>query len=144
VGEAADGDTDGAGTFRCKLKTAGGRHGKPRNLGDHSAESAMKSMKPAMSQSFLEASQHRLLVPRFDIDHPVRRKPRRSECRREQVLAGHAPKHAPPGSCRDPGGEECSRSAVDRAVTAARHFVQCPERQPAFRQTLVDGLDAER
>ncbi len=97
-----------------------------------------------MPQSFLKTCQHRLLVSRFDIDHPVRREPSRSECRREQILAGHAPQHATPGPRCDPCGEECSGSPVYRAVTAAGHFVQRPERQSAFRQTLINGLDAER
>ncbi len=131
----------GAGTFRCKLKSAGGRHGKPRNFGDHCAKSAMRS---AMPQSFLETGQHRLLVSRFHIDDPVRREPGQSECRREQIRAGHAPQHAPPGPRCYPGGKECSGSAVDRAVTAASHFMQRAERQSAFRQTLINGLDAER
>ena len=141
VGEAPYGDADGAGTFCCKLKPAGGRHGKPRNFGDHGAEPAMRS---AMPQSFLETSEHRLLVSRFHIDHPVRREPGRSECRREQILAGHAPQHAPPGPRCDPGGEECSGCPVDRAVTAAGHFMQRPERQAASRQTPINGLDTER
>jgi hypothetical protein len=97
-----------------------------------------------MPQSFLKTCQHRLLVSRFHIDHPVRREPGRSERRREQILAGHAPQHAPPGSRCDPGSEECSGSPVDRAVTAAGHFMQRSERQSAFRQTLINGLDAER
>ncbi len=89
-------------------------------------------MRSAMPQSFLKTCQHRLLVSRFDIDHPVRREPSRSECRREQILAGHAPQHATPGPRCDPCGEECSGSPV------------YPERQSAFRQTLINGLDAER
>ena len=101
-------------------------------------------MRSAMSQSFLKTCQHRLLVSRFDIDHPVRLEPGRSECRREQILTGHAPQHTPPGPRCDPGGKECSGSAVDRAVIAAGHFMQRAERQSAFRQTLINGLDAER
>jgi hypothetical protein len=101
-------------------------------------------MKPAMPQSFLKTSQHRLLVSRLDINHPVRREPGRSECRREQILAGHAPQHTTSGPCRNPSGKECSGSPVDRTVTAASHFVQRPERQSAFRQTRINGLDAER
>ena len=143
--EAADGDADGAGTFCGKLKPAGGRHGKPRNFGDHGAKSGMKSpLKSAMPQSFLKTCQHRLLVSCFHIDPPVRRQPGQSECRREQILAGHAPQHATPGPRCDPGGEECSRSPVDRTVAAAGHFVQRPERQSAFRQTPINGFDAER
>ena len=137
VGEAPDGDADGAGTFRRKLKPAGGRHGKPRNFGDHGAKSAMRT---AMPQSFLKTGEHRLLVSRFHIDHPVRRKPGRSECRREQILAGHAPQHAPPRPRRDPGGKEYSGSPVDRAVTAARHFVQRAERQSGARSSLPSLL----
>jgi hypothetical protein len=137
VEEAADGDADGAGTLCCKLKTAGGRHGKPRNFGDHCAKSAMP-------QPFLKTCQHRLLVSGFDEDHPVRRKSDLAQRRREQILAGHAPQHAPPGPRCDPSGEERSGSAVDRAVTATGHFVQRAERQSAFRQTPINGLDAER
>src|SRR5262249_37837786 len=44
----------------------------------------------------------------------------------------------------DPCGEECGGSAINGAVPAAGHFVQRAKRQPAFRQTLIDGLDAER
>jgi hypothetical protein len=139
--EAAYGQTHGARTFCCKLKAAGGRHGKPRNFGDHCAEAAMRS---AISQSFLETSQQRLLVSRFDIDHPLRRQPRQSECRREQILTGDAPQHATPRPCCYSCGEERSDSPVYRAVSAAGHFVQRAERQPAFRQTLVNGPDAER
>lgn len=97
-----------------------------------------------MPQAFLETGEHRLLVSRFDIDHPFRREPDQGECRCEQVLAGHAPQHAPPGPRRDPGSKECGGSPVDRAVSAPSHFVQRPERQPAFRQALIDSLDAER
>jgi hypothetical protein len=146
AGEATDGDADGAGTFCGKLKPAGGCHGKPRNFGDHGAKSTtIKSpMRSATPQSFLKTCQHRLLVSRFHIDHPVRREPGRSECRREQILAGHAPQHAPLRPRCDPGSEECSGSSVNRAIAAAGHFVQRPERQSAFRQTLINGLDAER
>jgi len=95
-------------------------------------------------QSFLEAGQHRFLVARFHINHPVRRKPNQSECRREQILPDHAPQHAPPCPCRNPCGKERSRSPIDRTVTATSHFMQCPKRQPAVRQPLINGLDAER
>jgi hypothetical protein len=77
-----------------------------------------------MPQSFLETSQQRLLISRFDIDDPVRREPGQSECRREQILAGDAPQHAPPRPCRDSCGEERSGSPIRRAaVTAAGHLV---------------------
>src|SRR5262249_61188454 len=62
----------------------------------------------------------------------------------EQALAGHAPQQATPGPRCDPCGEECGGSAINGAVPAAGHFVQRAKRQPAFRQTLIDGLDAER
>jgi hypothetical protein len=97
-----------------------------------------------MPQSLLETSQHRLVVSRFDIDHPVRCEPGRGDCRSEQILAGDTPQHAPAGPCRNSCGEECSGSSIDRAISAAAHFVQRAERQPAFRQTLINGLDSER
>jgi hypothetical protein len=97
-----------------------------------------------MTQSFLKTGQQRLLVSGLDIDHPVRREPGRGDCRREQIRAGHAPQHAPPRPRRDPGGKERSGSAVDHAVSAPGHFVQRAKRQSAFRQTLINGPDAER
>jgi hypothetical protein len=45
------------------------------------------------SVTFFEAGEDRFLVSRFDIDHPIWREPGRSECRREQILAGDAPSH---------------------------------------------------
>ena len=62
----------------------------------------------------------------------------------KQILVGNAPQHTTPGPRRDPGGEQCSGSPVDRVISAAGHFVQRAERQAAFRQVLIDGLDAER
>ena len=44
---------------------------------------------PSLRLSFFETSEHRLLVSRFDVDHPVGASPGRSDCRREQILAGH-------------------------------------------------------
>ena len=96
-----------------------------------------------MPQPFLETSEQRFLISRFDINHPVRREPGRSERWREQILAGDAPQHATRGPCRDPCCEECSGSPVCGAVTAARHLMQRAERQPTFRQTLVNGVDAK-
>ena len=116
------GDADRAGAFRRKLKPARGRHGEPRDFGDDGAE-------PPMTQSFLETGQHGLLIGRLDIDHPVGRQPGLSEGRREEILAGDAPKHLaarPGGNSR---GEQRRRRAVDRAIAAASHLMQGAERQ---------------
>jgi hypothetical protein len=120
------------------LKTAGVRHRQPRHFGDHRADAAV------LAQPFLAAGEHRFLVLRLDIDHPVRLEPGRGEGRREQVRPGQAPQHPPPGPRRDPGGEKGRRRAVDRPVAAAGHLVQRPERQPAVRQPVIDLWHAER
>src|SRR3984893_6317615 len=65
---AMDGDADGAGTFGGKLKTAGGGHGEPRDLGNNGGQ-------PAMPQTLLETGKHSLFVARFDINHAVGQKP---------------------------------------------------------------------
>ena len=96
-----------------------------------------------MSQSFLETGQHRFLIRRLDIDHPVGRQPGLSEGRREEILAGDAPKHLaarPGGNSR---GEQRRRRAVDRAIAAASHLMQGAERQSPVWQTAVDLLDPE-
>ena len=116
------GDADRAGGFRRKLKPAGGRHGKPRDFGDDRAE-------PPMPQSFLETGQHRLLIGRLDIDHPVGRQPGLSERRREEVLAGDAPQHLAPCPRGNSCGKQRRRRAVDRAIAAAGHLMQGAERQ---------------
>jgi hypothetical protein len=45
---------------------------------------------------------------------------------------------------RDPSGEECRGSTINRAISATGHFVQRAKRQAALRQMFINGLDAER
>ena len=130
------GDADRAGAFRRKLKPAGGRHGEPRDFGDDRAESPMP-------QSFLETGQHRFLIRRLDIDHPVGQQPGLSEGRREEILPCDAPEHLAPRSRGNPRGKQRRRCAIDRAIAAAGHLMQGGERQSPLGQAPVDLLDAE-
>jgi hypothetical protein len=97
-----------------------------------------------VAQGFFEAGKDSLVISCLDMDNPVRREPSRRQRGREQILAALSPQHLAPGPRCDPGGKECSGSAVDRAVASTGHFVQSAERQAAFGQMLINGLDAER
>ena len=99
-----------------------------------------------MTQAFLEAGQHRFLVPGLHVDHPIGTEPNLRDRRRKQVRTSEAPQHlglaVRPGG--DPGGEEGGGGAVQRPVPAAGNFVQRAQRQSTSRQMPVDFLDAER
>ena len=98
---------------------------------------------PAMAQSFFKAGENGFLVTRLDVNHAVWRQARLRECRREQVLAGHAPQHLsarPPG---DAAGKKGSSRTVDRAISTPGHFMQGAQRQPTSRQMPVDVSEAE-
>jgi hypothetical protein len=97
-----------------------------------------------MAQTLLETGQHRLLVARLDIDHPVRGQANLRQRRREQIGLGHAPQHLACCACGDTSCEQCCRRTMDRTFAAACHLMQAAQRQPALRQMLVDGGQAER
>ena len=130
-------DRDRAGSLRRERQPPRQGHRKPRDFGDHGAESAVPN-------SFLETGEHRLLVAGVDIDNPVRGETDLGERRRKQVLPGDAPKDLAPGPPRDASGEQGGRSTIDRRVATSRHFVQRPERQPATGKAAVDSRDTER
>ncbi len=97
-----------------------------------------------MTDAFLETGEHRFLITGVDIDDAVGGETDLGQRRREQVLPGDAPKDLALGPSRDAGGEQGGRCAVDGGVAAAGDFVQRPERQPAARQSAIDGRNAER
>ncbi len=43
-----------------------------------------------------------------------------------------------------PGGEQSGSGAINRAIAAASHFVQRPQRQTAARQARVNRRQTER
>lgn len=105
---AADGDTDGAGSFGSKLKAAGRRHGEPGDLGDDGAE-------PAMAQPFLKTRQNRLLVSRLDINHPIGSQPSLGNGWGEEVLPCDAPENLAAG----PGGNSRAANSAAAAPSIA-------------------------
>ncbi len=133
---SADGDADGVGAFRGKLKAAGGRHGEPCDFCDDSA-------KPAMPQTFLETDEDRLFVSRLDIDNSIGHEPGLCEGRGEQILPCDTPEHLATQARRDSRHEERRGRAVDRAMAAAGHLMQRAKCQSASRKMPVDRLDAE-
>jgi hypothetical protein len=96
-----------------------------------------------MAQALLETGQHRLLVARFNINHPIRGQADLRERWCEQIGLGHAPQHLAGGACGDASDEQGRCRTVDRAFPAARDFVQTAQRHSAMRQTLVDGVHAK-
>lgn len=97
-----------------------------------------------MTQTFLETGQNPCIVAGLDIDDAVGRQSRLGQGRGKQVGSRHAPQHLPwrPGGY--PGGEQGRRGAVDRALTAACHFVQRPQGKPPLGQMVVYFGHTER
>ncbi len=71
-------------------------------------------------------------------------KPDLGERREEKIEARHAPEHLAGGARGNAADEECRRRPVDRAVSAACHFVQRAIGEPTSRQLGIDLADAER
>lgn len=97
-----------------------------------------------MPQPFLHTGEHCLLVSDLGIDHPVWVKARLRQRGGEEIAPGHAPEHLSRYARGDAGGEQRGGRAVDRAIAAAGHFVQCAQRQAAARHLAVHRLDPER
>ena len=97
-----------------------------------------------MPQSFLKAGEHRDLVARLDVDHPVGIESGLRDRGREQVGLGHAPQHLPVDACEDARGEQRGGGCIDRACGTACDLVQRAQRQSATRQAAIHGRDPER
>jgi hypothetical protein len=106
-----------SGRLGREVQPARSSHGKPSNLGDDSAQSAV-------TQSLLEAPQQRRLVAGFDVEDAVRAKSSLRQCRGEQVRTGNAPQNFAGCPRCDSGREQRCRGAVDGAVAATGDFVQ--------------------
>ena len=96
-----------------------------------------------MPQAFLETDEDRLLIARLDIDHAVGHEPGLRKGRGEEVRAREAPQDLSPRAGRDPRRKERRGGAIDRAIAAARHLMQCARAPTPSRQMPVDRLDAE-
>ncbi len=66
-------------------------------------------------------------------------KPDLGERRKEQIKARQAPDHLAGRAGSDAADEECRRRTVDRAVSAACHFVQRAMGEPTSRQLRIDS-----
>ena len=97
-----------------------------------------------MSQALLETGHQRLLVPGLDIDDAVWIKPGLAKRRGEQVRSGNAPQHLSGQAGDDARREQRRCSAAHSVVSAAGHFVQCPQCQPSARKDGVQRSHLER
>ncbi len=79
-----------------------------------------------MAQPLLEAGQRRFFIAGFDVDHPIRREPRRRQARREQILVPHAPENLALGARHDAGREQSRRGTIKHAIAGAGDLVQRP------------------
>lgn len=121
-------DADGASPFGRKLQATRGRHGKPSYFADDGTESAM-------TESFFHTDEHGLVVAGFDVDHAVRRQAGLRDRGCEEIRARHAPENFALGASGNAGAEQGGGGSVDRAVSAARDFMQRPEREAAAKET---------
>ncbi|CAM3089243.1 hypothetical protein SPZE110945_05010 [Sphingomonas zeae] len=90
-----------------------------------------------MSQPFLHAGEHGLVVARFDIDHAVGRQPGLRDRWSEQIGPGDTPQNLTLGAGGDPRTEKRSGGSVDCAIAAAGYFMQRAEGEPFAWQTRV-------
>jgi len=97
-----------------------------------------------MAEPLFEATEQCLLVTRFDIDDPVETEPRLLQRWREEILAHETPQHFARGARRNAGSKQSGGSAIDRAISASRYFMNRGLCQTATRQMLVDRRNAER
>ena len=97
-----------------------------------------------MSQAFLHAGEHGLVVAGFEIDHPIGRKARLGDGRCEQVGARDAPKDFALCAGGDARTEGSCCGTVDGPVTTAGYFMQRAESKAAARESRVHLGDSER
>ena len=97
-----------------------------------------------MAQPLLETGQSGLLVPGFDKDHPVRRKPSRFQTRREQILIAHTPEDLPLGARHDARCKRGGSSTIQRAIAGTGDLVQRSQRQSPTGQPCVHFRQPER
>ena len=96
-----------------------------------------------MAQALLATGQHRLLVLRLCVNDTVRRQTGLGKGRGEQILPDHAPQHRPLAARGNPGCEQGGCGAINRAVAAASHLMQRPQRETAARQMRVNRRQTE-
>ena len=97
-----------------------------------------------MPQSLLEAGEDRWLVTRVYVDDTFGLETGLGDGGREEVLACDTPQDLAARPRSDARREQCGRGTVDRAIAATGDLVQCAKRQSAFRQMLVNRVNAER
>ena len=84
-----------------------------------------------------------MLVTRVYVDDTIGQKTSLGDGGREEVLACDTPQDLALCARGDSCGEQCRRRTVDR-VAATGDLVQRAKRQSAFRQMLVNRVNAER
>jgi hypothetical protein len=96
-----------------------------------------------MPQAFFKAGEDGLLIAAFEINDAVGVQPGLRERRRKQIQSGETPEHLAARAGGDARGKERGGRTVDRAVAAARDFMQCAKRQRAAWEPRVHRRDSE-
>jgi hypothetical protein len=94
-------------------------------------------------QTLLKAGEDGLLVAALEIDDAIGVQPGLRERRRKQIQSGETPEHLAARAGGDARGKEGGGRTVDRAVAAARDFMQCAKRQRAAWEPRVHRWDSE-
>ncbi len=97
-----------------------------------------------MAQPLLGAGKHRLVVTRFEINHPIGAEPGLGQRRRKQIRPRETPQHHAPGAGGDTGGKQGRSGSIDRRMAAAGDLMHRPTRKAAAAQTGIDRRDPER
>ena len=97
-----------------------------------------------MPQTLLKARKDRWFVTRVDVDDAIGPETGLGDGGREEILPRDTPQDLAPRARSDSRCEQRGRGTVDRAIAATGDLVQRAERESAFRQMLVNRINAER
>ena len=96
-----------------------------------------------MAQGLLHAEEHRRVILRLGIDHPVGMQPDAGQGGREEIAPGKAPENRAAEARQHPRGKERGGGTMHRAEAIAADLVQRTARQTALRQAFVERRHTE-
>jgi hypothetical protein len=92
--------------------------------GEEGSTEMRQRVTAAVTKTFLEAAEDRLIVAGLQVDHPIRPEARLRQCRCKQVRPGDAPQHLTLKASRDSRCEQSRRGTVYGPVATASHLVK--------------------